>query len=154
MRIAFAPPTEGEFIQLFNGPSLKKGGGIDDITVFQPYTPTLSGRRRGGGFFSFISGIAKRVLPVIFKAAKPVAKEFGASVAQDLINGDVPLKQSLKKHGIKALKRTGVRLIKGSGKRPLKTNVKKTRKKDSIFQNVLKKKKGKRGYKRDIFSLI
>ena len=114
MRIFFIPPSEYEFKVLFSSSPLHKGSDLDDINIFQPktfyHTP---GNRRGCGIFSFI---AKRVLPFIFRAAKPSAKEFVSSVVKDTIKGKRPIKQSIKKHGIKALKDTGLKLLSGSGK--------------------------------------
>ena len=112
MRISFIPPSEHDFKVLFSSTPLHKGGGLDNISVFQPRRSTHArGNRRGGGIFSFI---AKRVLPFIFKAAKPSAKTFVSSVVKDAIKGKRPIKQSLKKHGIKALKDTGLKLLSGS----------------------------------------
>ena len=114
MRITFIPPSEHEFKLLFASPPLHKGGGIDDISIFQPKKSFITHKsRRGGGIFSFI---AKRVLPFIFKAAKPAAKTFVGSVVQDVIEGKTPIKKSLKRHGVKALKDTGLKLISRSGK--------------------------------------
>ena len=114
MRISFIPPSEYEFKILFSTSPLHKESGLDDISIFQPKRLHHSvGNRRGGGIFSFI---AKRVLPFIFKAAKPAAKQFVSSVVKDTIKGKRPIKQSLKKHGIKALKDTGLKLLSGSGK--------------------------------------
>ena len=134
MRIAFTPPSESEFKQVFLSPSiLKKGAGLEDISVF---TPKGIPYRRGSGILSFISGVAKRILPFIIKAAKPAAKEFGSSVVKDVIRGKQPIRKSLKKNGIKAIKKTGIRLIKGSGR------------------NIKKSKSKKRRYIRDIFDSI
>ena len=102
MRISFIPPSEYEFKVLFSSSPLHKGSGLDDINIFQPKRIHHSvGNRRGGGIFSFI---AKRVLPFIFKAAKPAAKQFVSSVVKDTINGKKPLKQSLKKTRYKSSK--------------------------------------------------
>ena len=127
MRILFTPPSENEFKQLFLSSPLRKGGGLDDISIFQPKGIPY---RRGSGVLSFISGVAKKILPFIWKAAKPSAKEFGSNVVRDVLNKK-PLRQSLKKNGLKAVRKTGVRLIRGSGK------VQKKR------RNVVKKKKKK-----------
>ena len=114
MRISFIPPSEYEFKVLFSSAPLHKGSGLDDISIFQPKRLHHSvGNRRGAGIFSFI---AKRVLPFIFKAAKPAAKQFVSSVVKDTIKGKKTLKQPLKKHGMKALKDTGLNLLSGSGK--------------------------------------
>ena len=115
MRITFMPPSEHEFKMLFLSTPLRKGGGIQDISVFQPKYSSLSRKsRKGGGIFSFLT---KRVLPFIFKAAKPSAKTFISSVVDDVTTGKRPIKQSIKKHGIKALKDTGIKLISGSGRK-------------------------------------
>ena len=159
MRISFIPPSEYEFKVLFSSSPLHKGSGLDDINIFQPersyHTP---GNRRGGGIFSFA---AKIVLPFIFRAAKPSAKEFFSSVVEDTIKGKRPIKQSIKKHGIKALKDTGLKLLSGSGKI---TKMKKRRKHEGrIVSKYLRKKKmnkntkktkSRRRYKNDIFSSI
>ena len=114
MRISFIPPSEYEFKSLFSSSPLHKGSGLDDINIVQPkrfyHTP---GDRRGGGIFSFI---AKRVLPFIFRAAKPSAKKSVSSVVRDTIKGKRPIKLSIKNHGIKVLKDTGSKLLSGSGK--------------------------------------
>ena len=74
MRITFIPLSEDEFKLLSTSSPLHKGGGLDDINIFQPKQTFLMQRsRRGGGILSFL---AKRVLPFIFKAAKPSAKTF------------------------------------------------------------------------------
>ena len=156
MRISFTPPSEYEFKVLFSSFPFHKGSGLDDISKFQPKRLHRSvGNRRGAGIFSFI---AKRVLPFISKAAKPAAKQFVSSVVEDTIKGKKPLKQSLKKLGIKALKDTGLNLLSGSGK------IMKKRRKRRITSkylpiNKMKKKnsnnrKTRRRYKNDIFSTI
>ena len=102
MRISFIPPSEYEFKVLFSSTPLHKGSGLDDINIFQPKRIHHSvGNRRGGGIFSFI---AKRVLPFIFKAAKPAAKQFVSSVVKDTINGKKPLITIIKKTWYKSSK--------------------------------------------------
>ena len=161
MRISFIPPSEYEFKVLFPSSPLHKGSGLDDINIFQPkrfyHTP---GNGRGGGIFSFI---AKRVLPFIFIAAKPSAKEFVSSVVKDTIKGKRPIKQSIKKHGIKALKDTGLKLLSGSGKITKKKKRRKykgrivskyLRKNNNNKKKNTKKTKTRRRYMNDIFSSI
>ena len=81
MRISFIPPSEHDFKVLFSSTPLHKGAGLGDINIFQPRRSSHArGNTRGGGIFSFI---AKRVLPFIFKAAKPSAKTFVSSVVKD-----------------------------------------------------------------------
>ena len=130
MRIAFAPPSENDFRQLFSAEPLRKGGGFSGISIFHPHGLA---HRRGSGILSFISGVAKRVLPFLARAAKPAAQEFGTAIVKDIIQKKKPIRQSLKKNGIKALKKTGLRLIRGSGR------IKKKKRNTSC------------GYKKDIF---
>ena len=157
MRISFIPPSEYEFKVLFSSFPLHKGSGLDDINIFQPKRLHRSvGNRRGAGIFSFI---AKRVLPFIFKAAKPAAKQFVSSVVKDTIKGKKPLKQSLKKRSIKALKDTGLNLLSGSGK-IMKKRRKRIITSKYLLINKMKKKtnsnnrKTRLRYKNDIFSTI
>ena len=135
MRVTFVPPSENEFKQLFLSSPLKKGGGLEDINIFRPQGIP---HRRGSGFFSVISGVAKKILPFLMKAVKPAAQDFGSSVVRDVLRKKT-LSKSLKKNGIKALKKTGMRLVKGSGKIQKKKNIKKN------------KKRKNKGYKSCIF---
>ena len=156
MRISFIPPSEHDFEVSFSSTPLHTGAGLDDINIFQPRRSSHArGNRRGGGIFSFI---AKRVLPFIFKAAKPSAKTFVSSVVKDTIKGKRPIKQSIKKHGIKALKDTGLKLLSGSGNITKKKKKKKKKKKGRSVLKYLRKKKKKtksrREYKKDIFSTV
>ena len=149
MRVVFIPPTENDFKQLFLSLPLRKGGGLDDISLFQPSTSAPLRYRKGSGIFSFISKVAKRVLPFLIKASNPAAKEFGSAVIKDIMEGKTPTRKSLKMHGVKALKQMGLRLIKGSGRLSKK-------KRKFIKRGDVKKKKKKftRGYKRDIFDMF
>ena len=140
MRVTFVPPSESEFKHLFLSSPLKKGGGLEDINIFRPQGIP---HRRGSGIFSVISGVAKKILPFLMKAAKPAAQEFGSSVVRDVLRKKKPLRQSLKKNGLKALKKTGMRLVRGSGK------IKK--KKKTVPKNNSNNKKSK-GYKSCIFN--
>ena len=156
MRISFIPPSEYEFKLLVSSSPLHKGSGLDDISIFQPKRLHRSvGNRRGAGIFSFI---AKRVLPFIFKAAKPAAKQFVSFVVKDTIKGKKPLKQSLKKHGIKAVKDTGLNLLSGSGKIMNKRRKRRITSKYLPINKMKKKnsnnRKTRRRYKNNIFSII
>lgn len=141
MRIIFIPPSQNDFSQLFSITPLLKGGGLDDITVFQPARRL----RKGSGFFSLISGIAKRVLPFLFKAAKPAAKEFGKSVIEDVITKKRPIRQSLKENGVNALKQTGMNMLRGSGKVTKKRKLRKRKKMKKTLKTIILNKKKKKG---------
>ena len=145
MRVTFTPPSENDFKQLFLSSPLRKGGGLEDISIFQPMDIPY---RRGSGLLSVISGVAKKILPFLMRMAKPAAKEFGHSVVRDVIRKK-PIRQSLKKNGVKALKNTGMRILKGSGNVKKGTLMKRTTTKNSKMKksNV----NSQRRYKLSIF---
>ena len=154
MRVTFTPPSETEFKQLFLSSPLKKGGGLEDISIFQPRGIP---HRRGSGIFSILSGVAKKVLPFLMKAAKPAAQEFGSSVVRDILKKK-SLRQSLKKNGIKALKKTGMRIVRGSGrvkKKKMRNNNKsnkiRRRRRKKNKKNNKKRSSRSKGYKSSIF---
>ena len=131
------PPSEAEFRRLFTTTPLKRGGAINDISVFNPPISY----RRGGGVLSALSGIARRVFPFIVKTMKPMAKQFGTSVINDVISGKRDFKTSVKKHGVRALKKTGSQFLKKSSKV------------DKQKRRISKTKRGK-GYKRSVFDIV
>ena len=137
MRIVFIPPSRDEFKKLFMRPPLRHGGGLSDISIFTPHISN----RRGGGMLSTLSGIARKVFPFMAKTLKPVARQFGASVLNDVISGKRDFKSSLKRNGFKALKNTGSKILRQS------RNVNKKRKK------IGKKVKTRRGYKTSVFDI-
>lgn len=144
MRVTFIPPTEEEFKTLFQSTPLRRGGGLEDISIFYP------GRRRGGSILSTLSGLARKVLPFLFKAVTPSAKEFGKRVITDMVTKERPLKESLKKHGIEAAKSTGLRILNGSGK------IRKREKRNNIRRNVRQQQQQQRflPLKNDVYELL
>ena len=113
MRVLFIPPSQNDFKKLLLGAETglknKSGGGLSDISVFTPYMPT----RRGGGIFSTI---AQNIIPFLTKTLKPVAQEFGANVARDVLIDKKNLKSSLKNRCAQALKSTARRIVTGRGR--------------------------------------
>lgn len=142
MRVVFIPPSEHEFKKLFSSIPLKKGSGLDDITVFQPPVSYM----RGGGIFSTLSGIAKRALPFLIKTMSPSIQEFGQGVFTDVVSGNKSLKSSMKNRGVRALKKTGKRILKNVMKSKRLGGKKKKKKKKTNLRNV--------GYKRDVYDLL
>ena len=76
---------------------LKHGGGLSDISILSPHISN----RRGGGVLSTLSGIAMKIFPFMVKTLKPAARQFGASVLNDVISGRRDFKSSLKKMVLK-----------------------------------------------------
>ena len=143
MRLSFVEPSADEFSILFDSNVLKRGGGIDDIVVFTNPRRSIS----GGGLFSLISGLVKRVAPVVKRILMPSALEFGQNVLSDLQSGKTNLKNSLKERGIQALKTTGRRILTGRGarKRKRKNKKQKIRKRSKTNNN---------GTYKDVFEII
>ena len=132
LRVVFFPPSEVEFEKLLGRDSFKNGGGLSDISIFQP-------RKRGGGILSSLSGIARKVFPFLMKSLKQPVKEFGASALGDVISKKRNFKESVKRHGLKAIKRSGKNMVKYSDGRVRKNN---------------KTRKTSKTYKRSVFYLI
>ena len=144
MRLSFIEPSVEEFSILFDNNVLKRGGGLEDIVVFTNPRRSLS----GGGLFSLLSGLVKRVAPVVKRILMPSALEFGQNVLNDLQTGKNSLKTSLKERGIQALKSTGRRILTGRGtrKRKRKNKTKRRKKTKRIKTNT--------GAYKDVFEMI
>ena len=136
MRTALVIPSKDEFITLFEDPLvLKRGGGLSDITTFQ--SPVLY--QKGAGLFSFLKGIGRRAIPFILKNVVPEALDMSRGVLEDVTSGQVKLKDSLKKRGIRAVRGVARRATTRGGGR-----IKKTRKK--------RKQRREKCYKKDVFA--
>ena len=148
MRVTFIPPSEEDFKRLFLSQPLRRGGGLEDISIYYP------GRRRGGGILSAISGVARKVIPFLFRAVSPSAKEFGKAVITDMITEKRPLRESLKRHGIKAARSAGLRILNGSGRvRNRSIRKKKKKKKGSKVRNAGRRRRVE-SYKNDVYELL
>ena len=151
MRVAFTPPSVGEYALVFRGKkrlkaNKKRGYGLSDIRVFIP--PHLK-ENRGGGLFSLLSGLTKRAVPFLMKNIAPAAVEFGKNVVTDVLTGDGTVKQTLRKRGVESLKKTGRRLLLGD---PEYRQGILDRKKTS-HSRPRKKKKKMRKLKKDVFDV-
>ena len=121
----------------------RRGGGLDDITVYRP--PDYY--RRGGGLFSFLANVGKKVVPFISRIAKPALLDFASNVIGDIKEGG-DLKSSLRSRGVTALKDAGKRVIRGGARKRVKP---------CQGVGLRRKARGKRAktrpYKRDVFSM-
>lgn len=145
MAITFVPPTKREFDTLFLDRHSLKGGGIENIKIFQP-TAALQRTRRGGGIFNVLSGLAKRAIPFLIRTIAPEAMQMGRGVLGDVLEGR-KLRESLRSRGITAIRGVGERLARGGGKiRKKKVNKKKNK------ARQLKRGLARKCYKNDIFN--
>lgn len=135
-RVAFIPPSAAEFANIFDVSPIKiqRGGASSDIEIFKAPARSL----KGGGLFSSLAGVVRKVLPFVAKAFVPAAVDMGQGVLKDLSKGRRNLKESLKKRGIKALKSGSRRLLSGGGRRRAKKKKKNTLKKKSMPCNRIK----------------
>ena len=147
MRVAFVPPSLEEYRIVINSDPLKqqRGGALEDIEIFTAPRRSL----QGGGIFSLLSGLVKKVAPFVAKAVLPSALEFGQNVVSDLKEGNMNIKSTLKQRGVEALKATGRRLLTGKGRRK---NAKRNEKKQIRRRKKNSKRRSVR-YK-DVFSSI
>lgn len=106
MRVGFVQLSVDE-IGRFIAPPGKRGAGLSDIRVFD--------RRhvRGGGFLSFLTGLARKATPFLLKTIMPAALTMGQNVLQDVNTGQGTLKESIRKRGIETLKSIGPKLMAG-----------------------------------------
>ena len=142
MRVAFIPPSVGEYKTLFSsGVQLRKGGGLDDIRILN----STADYHRGGGIFSTLAGIAKRAFPFLLKnIIAPSALSFGRDVLTDISQGNTDIKSTLKKRGLEAAREAGRRLVSGGGKRKNKCSI----------GRIGKRKRVRKCHKDDIFSVV
>ena len=142
MRVPYLPPASHHFDAVFNRNSLARGGGVDDIKIYQ---------RRGGSFFGILGNVVKRAIPFLRRIILPEVGNLVNNVSQD-VSQNMPLRQSMRKNLVSAAKNVKNRLVRGGAKKKRK-NSKKSKKNKKIKTG---KKKGKKHCHRkkntDIFS--
>ena len=69
--------------------------------------------RRGGGLWSFIKGVGRRVLPFLKQYILPGLYNVGTSVASDVSQGNTSLRDSLKRRGLEEVERAVGRAARG-----------------------------------------
>lgn len=144
MRVTFHPPSVKEFSLLFQStPGKSLGGGLSDIRVFSP--PRL--HQRGGGLFSFLTGLAKKATPFLLKTIAPAALDFGKNVIEDVAEGRSDLKTALRRRGVESLKEVGGKTV----KRVLKRGGGRSRRRAQPVKRLTRR---RRGNKNDVFSLL
>ena len=106
--------------------------------------------RRGGGVFSFLSGLAKKAFPFLVRSVAPEVVNMGRSVLGDVLEGR-KVKTALRTRGVEALRGVGQRLARGGGR----TSGKKKRKNKRVGVRRKTKRKQKKGrcYKNDVFNM-
>ena len=144
MRVSFIEPSVEDFSLLFEDKGLKRGGAIEDISVFTNPRRGLN----GGGLFSLLSGLVKRVAPVVKRIIMPSALEFGQNILSDLQTGKSDIKSALKERGMQALKSTGRRFLTGRGSRKRKRKAVKNKRKKT------KRLKTKNEAYKDVFDMM
>ena len=140
MRVEYIVPSERDFDNFFVYHNNKiKGSGLEDIAIFTPNRL----HSRGGGLFSLVGRVLRGTIPFLKNLIFPEIPNFVNNVVGDMQRGDIPVKNSLRRHGINSLKNVGTRLVKGGRKQKKKNN---TRKCGNIKlkSKVIKKKKKER----------
>ena len=127
---------------------------MDDIPLYLPIKRNYFGgvrRQQGRGFLSGLGNLFRRILPFAQKYILPSAAEAVQGIASDIVSGDTPLKQSLKKRSAAALKGMARSYINqtGTGRRrrqKVKTSVVRRRRRRASTK-VTKQKRGRRQQK-------
>lgn len=144
MRVNFIPPSVDEILFLISPPASYKGGGLSDIRIFN------RSHIRGGGIFSFLTGLARKAAPFLMRTLAPAVLSMGQNVLQDMQTGEHSFKKSMKKHGIESLKGVG-RQILGGGKRRKKSKRKAKATKLALIRSFTKQNKKNKRYN-DVFA--
>ena len=144
MRVSYISPSTSQFDSLFSpSSSFIKGGSLQDIVTYKPNHYN----QRGGSIFGTIGKIVRSTIPFLKSIILPEFGQFTHNVTSDIADG-IPIRKSLKKHGIDSLKNVGRTVIKkarGGGGARNKNKVTKRKKRK-------KKKKMCVRMKNDIFS--
>lgn len=117
MRYAYIPISVEDYDSIFNSETIPEGGGgLDSIRVYNP-----SGHyAKGGGLWSFIKGVGRRVLPFLKKYVLPGLYNVGSSVVSDVSQGNTTLRDSLKRRGLEEVERAAGRAARGGSARSVK----------------------------------
>ena len=132
MRYAYSPISVKEFSNVFRTEAIS-GGGLQDIKIYRP--PQYYGR--GGGVWSFVKGLGRKVLPFLKKYVLPGLYNVGTNVMSDVNEGRGSFKESMKRRGLDEVGDTVKRVARGGNR--------------VGTRGVVKHRVG-RGYKRDILS--
>lgn len=138
--IGFTEPDLEAYEQIFadDEASISRGGGFEDIKFFVPER-----RRRAGGFFSYFT---KNVIPWI----KPIAFKLISNVMGDLSEGNLKVKDVLKRRGLESIGDIAQKATRGGAR----TKKRKTKSAGRSRSRTVRKKKMKKRNKEDIFSSI
>ena len=137
---------EKEYLKLFSNNYL--GGGVEDIKLYSErdnYQNLFrNSHKRGGGFFSFLSSIAKKSLPFIKKYIFPEAVNLGTSLLEQSNTPEGVTKKNLKDLSKQSLKNIGKKLINSGGFKRRGYRKKNSKKKIKVKTIIPKKKYKKR----------
>ena len=110
MRYTYIPISEEDYATIFsNSETIPEGGGLDSIRVYNPSVHYA----RGGGLWSFIRGVGRRVLPFLKQYVLPGLYDVGNSVMSDVSQGNTTLRESLKRRGLEEVERAAGKAARG-----------------------------------------
>ena len=111
MRYTYLPISVQDYATIFNSEETipEGGGGLDSIRVYSPNAHFA----KGGGLWSFIKGVGRRVLPFLKQYILPGLYNVGTSVASDVSQGNTTLRDSLKRRGLEEVERAVGRAARG-----------------------------------------
>lgn len=88
------------------------GGGVDNNLFFYKAARL---RQKGYGLGGFFASLAKRFIPFATKYIVPHAKKALLNVANEVLDGGRPLKESLQENALSAIKNVGRQVVGQSG---------------------------------------
>jgi hypothetical protein len=113
------------------------GGGVNDDLLFYKAARL---RQKGYGLGGFFSSLARRFLPFATKYIVPHAKKALLNVANEVLDGNRSIKESLKDNALSAIKNVGRDIVGQSGSGRRRRNIRSKKSKHSVkkSQNVLR----------------
>jgi hypothetical protein len=116
------------------------GGGVNDDLLFYKASRL---RQKGYGLSSFFASLAKRFVPFATKYILPHAKKAILNVANEVLDGGRPIKESLKDNALSALKNMGQSVVgqSGSGLRRRRIGRRRVKRSKITKRSNIKKKK-------------
>ena len=115
MRYTFVPLSAADYSRAFRVDPITRGGGIEDITVYRP-----SQYYRGGGIWSFMRGVGRRVLPFLKRFVLPGLFNVGSKVVDDVANDRGSVKDSIQRHGMDGVREVIGKATRGGGSKKKK----------------------------------
>ena len=104
MRIPYIEPSETDFDRVFDTRKYIRGGGLQDIRVYN---------QQGGSLLGILSGVVGKALPFLRSFILPEIGNFAKNIAEDYGTNKISMKKTLKKNVITSGKNIAKKIMGG-----------------------------------------